>query len=129
MPFYSSGKGSAGAGVVPVQDQNAKTPTQAGADSGDPIATPDFIIQLQQKLADIRNELSDLMASRYGDACCPPMAGDPKHTVSGIQKEAENALKRNQLENEESAVIEQLNHYMYAGTLGDNGADKDDESY
>lgn len=118
MPYYSSGKGSAG--VVPTQDLNAKTPTQAGADSGDPIATPDFIIQLQQKLADIRNELSDLMASRYGDACCPPMAGDPKHTVSGIQKEAQNELKRDQLENEEAAIIDQLNNYMYAGTLGDN---------
>ncbi len=124
MPYYSSGKGSAG--VLPVQDQNLKTPTVTGADSGDLIASPDFIIQLQQQLADIRNKLSDLHAEKWGAMSCPPMASKSNSSVAGIQKEAQNELDEDELENQEAAIIDQLNNYLYVSDLGD--VEENDES-
>jgi hypothetical protein len=108
------------AGILPALDQNAP-PRGVPAESGDPVALPDFIIQLQQKLADLRNELSDMMAARYGEMACTPMAGSPKSSVSSIQKDAENKLKRYKLECEEEAIEAQLSNYLSAGTLGDSG--------
>lgn len=122
MPHYSSGRG--GAGVMPAEDKNAPTPP-SGAPSA-PI--PEFIVQLQQRLADIRNELSDMMASRYGDMAVPAMSGSPKVTTDTIQQREADYLKKCRLENEESAICARLNDFLYIGTLGDyEEADEEDD--
>jgi hypothetical protein len=127
MPFSSVGKGDEG--DIPVQDLNLHTPSVAIADAGDPLAKPDFIIQLMQKLADVRNQLSDMMNARYGDMNCvgPVGGGPPKVTVNSLQKQAENALKQDALEDQEASLCAQLNNYLYVGTLGDFDTNDEDE--
>lgn len=122
MPYSSSGHG--GSGIMPVTDKNAPTPPSGMASA----PKPEFIIQLQQKLADIRNELSDMMAARYGDMSMATMGGTPKATVDTIQKRAADDLKRDRLENEESAICAQLNDFLYVGTLGDYDAGEEDDN-
>ena len=103
-------------GVMPVTDKNAPTPKPEDA----PVDQPDFLEQWITQLAQVRIELSAIMAQDM--SCCPPMGGNYKRpTVADKENDIQSQITRQQqkvkLEAIEESLVGQINNFLYVASM------------
>lgn len=118
MPLYASRDSNSG--VVPVVDRNHPSP-----DPGVVVEEPAFLEGLYLRLAAVRKQLSNIWAKYHGDQMCPKPY-DP-NTGSMIEQQVEYNRQKTKLEIEESALVAQINDFVYVASLAVNDHDVDDE--
>ncbi len=117
MPLYSSSYGSTpSSGVQPAADKNSP-PVDTEVD---PVERPEFLTQAINRLAQVRVELSAIMAQ---DMCHDPCPGGyfkrPTlvEKLNDIESDLTRTEQRKKLETEEAALVAQINNILYVAAL------------